>query len=94
MSQTASGTSRWNPVQLCPRLLFYPLCDRRDQFRAPDCGCASAFSRFRRYVFFFLTLVVTGLFCLFSLNSHFEKVTLSPQYGEIVRYVDPPMAES
>jgi spermidine synthase len=45
---------------------------------------------FRRFVLFFLTLAFTGLFCLFSLNSHFEKVTLSPQYGEIVRYVESP----
>ena len=45
---------------------------------------------FRRFVLFFLTLVLTGLFCLFSLNSHFEKVTLSPQYGEILRYVESP----
>ena len=48
------------------------------------------FLAFRRYVVFFLTLVLTGLFCLFSLNSHFEKVTLTPQYGEIVRYVESP----
>jgi spermidine synthase len=45
---------------------------------------------FRRYVLFFLALVFTGLFCLFSLNSHFEKVTLSPQYGDILRYVESP----
>ncbi len=45
---------------------------------------------FRRFVLFFLTLVLTGLFCLFSLNSHFEKVTLSSQYGEILRYVESP----
>jgi spermidine synthase len=48
------------------------------------------FLLFRRFVLFFLTLVCTGLFCMFSLNSHFEKVTLSPQYGEIVRYVESP----
>jgi spermidine synthase len=48
------------------------------------------FLAFRRYVLFFLALVCTGLFCLFSLNSHFEKVTLAPQYGEIVRYVESP----
>ena len=45
---------------------------------------------FRRFVLLFLALVWTGWFCLFSLNSHFEKVTLSPQYGEIVRYVESP----
>jgi len=45
---------------------------------------------FRRYVLFFLTLVFTGLFFMFSLNSHFEKVTLSPQYGDILRYVESP----
>ncbi len=44
----------------------------------------------RRYVLFFLALVLTGLFYLFSLNSHFEKVTLAPQYGEILRYVESP----
>jgi spermidine synthase len=44
----------------------------------------------RRYVLFFLALVLTGLFYLLSLNSHFEKVTLAPQYGEIVRYVESP----
>ena len=48
------------------------------------------FLAFRRWVLFFLTLVLTGLFCLFSLNSHFEKVTLSSQYGEILRYVESP----
>lgn len=48
------------------------------------------FLAFRRYVLFFLTLVLTGVFCLFSLNSHFEKVTLAPQYGEILRYVESP----
>jgi spermidine synthase len=48
------------------------------------------FLAFRRYVLFFLTLVLSGVFFLFSLNSHFEKVTLSPQYGEIVRYVESP----
>lgn len=48
------------------------------------------FLAFRRFVLFVLTLVLTGLFCLFSFNSHFEKVTLSPQYGEIVRYVESP----
>jgi len=41
-------------------------------------------------VLFFFALVCTGLFCLFSLNSHFEKLTLSPQYGEILRYVESP----
>ena len=45
---------------------------------------------FRRFVLFFFALVCTGLFCLFSLNSHFEKLTLSPQYGEILRYVESP----
>jgi spermidine synthase len=45
---------------------------------------------FRRTLLFFLMLVLTGLFCLFSLNSHFEKVTLAPQYGEILRYVESP----
>ena len=44
----------------------------------------------RRYVLFFLALVLSGLFCLFSLNGHFEKVTLSPQYGQILRYVESP----
>ena len=48
------------------------------------------FLAFRRWVLFFSTLVLTGLFCLFSLNSHFEKVTLSSQYGEILRYVESP----
>lgn len=48
------------------------------------------FLAFRRFGLFVLTLVLTGLFCLFSFNSHFEKVTLSPQYGEIVRYVESP----
>jgi spermidine synthase len=43
-----------------------------------------------RTVLFFLMLVLTGFFCLLSLNSHFEKVTLAPQYGEIIRYVESP----
>jgi spermidine synthase len=45
---------------------------------------------FRRFVLFVFSLVCTGLFCLFSLNSHFEKLTLSPQYGDILRYVESP----
>jgi spermidine synthase len=48
------------------------------------------FLAFRRFVLFFFALVCAGLFCLFSLNSHFEKLTLSPQYGEILRYVESP----
>ncbi|MGE5840729.1 MAG: fused MFS/spermidine synthase [Deltaproteobacteria bacterium] len=48
------------------------------------------FLAFRRYVLFFFALAFTGLFCLFSLNNHFEKVTLSRQYGEILRYVESP----
>jgi spermidine synthase len=48
------------------------------------------FLAFRRFVLFFLTLVCAGLFCLFSLNSHFEKLTLSQQYGEILRYMESP----
>jgi spermidine synthase len=48
------------------------------------------FLALRRYVLFTLTLVSTGLFCWLSFNSHFEKVTLTPQYGEILRYVESP----
>jgi len=84
------GHHGWNPVQLCPRLLFHPLCDPRDHLSLLIVVVLLLFLAFRRYVVFFLTLVLTGLFCLFSLNSHFEKVTLSPQYGEIVRYVESP----
>jgi len=44
----------------------------------------------RRYGLFSLALVFSGVFGLFSLNSHFEKVTLVPQYGAILRYVESP----
>ncbi len=44
----------------------------------------------RKFVWLFLGLMGTGLFFLFSLNSHFEKLTLSAQYGEILRYVESP----
>jgi len=48
------------------------------------------FLMFRRFVLFLFGLVCAGLFCLFSLNGHFEKLTLSLQYGEILRYVESP----
>lgn len=48
------------------------------------------FLMLRRFVLFFIILLGTGVFCLFGLNSHFEKLTLTSQYGEILRYVESP----
>jgi spermidine synthase len=44
----------------------------------------------RKYVLFLLVLACSIFFYAFSLNSDYERATLSPQYGDILRYVESP----
>ncbi len=44
----------------------------------------------RRYILLFIALVLTSLFYYYSTNSHFERLTLAEQYGDIVRYLESP----
>jgi len=44
----------------------------------------------RKYLFFLFVLFCGVFFYAFSLNSDYERSTLSPQYGEILRYVESP----
>jgi spermidine synthase len=44
----------------------------------------------RRYVLLVLVLFCSVFFYAFSLNSGYERSTLSPQYGNILRYVESP----
>jgi spermidine synthase len=44
----------------------------------------------RRYYLLVFAILLTTIFYLFSLNSHFETSTLSQQYGNIVRYLESP----
>ena len=44
----------------------------------------------RRYYVFIATILLTALFYLFALNSHFEESSLSRQYGDMVQYLESP----
>ena len=44
----------------------------------------------RKYLFFLFVLLCGVFFYAFSVNSDYERSTLSPQYGEILRYVESP----
>ena len=44
----------------------------------------------RRYYVLMASMVLTILFYLFALNSHFEESTLTRQYGEMVHYLESP----
>ncbi|MBW1702399.1 MAG: hypothetical protein JRJ11_15060 [Deltaproteobacteria bacterium] len=46
--------------------------------------------RSRRYVFLMAALVLCSVFYYYSTNRAFEKLTLSNQYGDVVRYVESP----
>lgn len=44
----------------------------------------------RKYYLLICTVILTSAFYGYALNSHFERSTLSKQYGEILRYVESP----
>ncbi|MFC1823080.1 spermidine synthase [Thermodesulfobacteriota bacterium] len=44
----------------------------------------------RKYLLLLIVILLTALFCFFSLSGHYEKETLSPQYGDILRYMESP----
>ena len=44
----------------------------------------------RRYFLLLTAVLLTSVFCFFSMNSNFEKSTMTEQYGNIIRYVESP----
>jgi spermidine synthase len=44
----------------------------------------------RRYLLCFAAVLSTALFYIFAMNSHFETLTLSGQYGDMLRYSETP----